>query len=106
MINESINEDIILALKDKYSTPDLQKNLRLNKDLIGEILEILENMNYKILPPPDFPTANFSATALDYFRVAIENWVNNDDEIFSISSEQILRELITQGWFIYPPKGV
>lgn len=111
MINEDLSIDVILELKNRYNTPALQRKLRLNKDLVKEILDIVESHNYKLLPPLNFPTENFSATALSYFEKSLTSWMKIEGKPtleFNayIPSEQILKDLIDQGWIIRPPEGV
>ncbi len=111
MINEDLIKDVILELRNRYNTPSSLKTLRLNIDLIKEILEIVEEFDYQILPSSSFPTENFSATSLSYFENIIKSWMKIEGKSaieFStyIPSEQILRDLIDQGWIIKPPTGV
>lgn len=111
MFNEDLPRDVIVELQNRYNTPSSRKTLRLNTDLVKEILEIVEDNEYKILPPLNFPTENFSATALSYFENIVKSWMKIEgkhtiDFNTYIPSEQILKDLIGQGWVIRPPEGV
>ena len=108
---EDIPREVILHFKNKYDTPVLQRRLRLDENLIKEILEVIKDNAYIVLPPQNFPTENFSSTALFYFENAIKSWTKIENKHFNefqtfIPSEQIIKDLIDQGWVIRPPEGV
>lgn len=106
-MEEKIPRSIIERLQYKYPTPNSRKDLRLNENLIEEILEILEDIGFKIVPVSDLSITNFSATSLDSFETTIKQWIQIKDidsyDIY-LPSEQILRDLISYGWSIVPPK--
>jgi len=107
MFDENLAREIIQELGEKYPTSESRKNLRLNEDLINEIFLLLESKNYEIVSSPDFPTENFSATALEQFAEPIRQWVQIvDKDDYYIPTEQMIRDLISQGWVIRPPRGV
>jgi DUF1009 family protein len=105
MVNEEIPREIIQKLQDKYSTSESRQNLRLNESLIKEILDIVEESGFDIVSRSEFTTANFSATALDMFSEPIKQWAQSGIDYY-IPAEQILRDLMNQGWVVQPPKGV
>lgn len=113
MFEDNLPRDIIRELEGRYPTPESRKDLRLNDTLINEVFQILENLGYEISPSPDFPTEFFSATALSQFEEPIKQWIQAGkdnqpliEQDYYIPTEQILRDLISQGWVIKPPKGV
>lgn len=105
MFDENLSREIIRELEERYPSPESRKNLRLNDNLIVEIFQIAEYKGYELTPIADFSTENFSATALAQFEEPIRQWVQTGSD-FYIPSEQMLRDLISQGWIIKPPAGV
>jgi hypothetical protein len=105
MIEDSLTNDIMLELQNRYVSQEARRNLRLNDSLIKEILDIVETKGYEILTMRDFPTSNFSSTAIEQFESPIRQWAQSGDDYY-IPTEQILRDLINLGWVIRPPKGV
>jgi len=105
LIDNNLPDDIIQELQNRYNTSEERRNLRLNTKLIQEILEIVESKGYEISISSDFPTSNFSSSALEMFESPIREWVQSGTDYY-IPSEQILRDLITNGWIIKPPRGM
>ena len=105
MVPEELPRDVIFLLQEKYPTQDSRKELRLNEELIQEILELVESKDYEIVPARSFPTENISSLAIESFEQALRTWVQGVDFESYIPSEQILRDLIVQGWIIKPPEG-
>lgn len=108
---EDIPREVILYFKNTYNTPALQRKLHLNESLIKEILDVIKDNGYKILSPQNFPTENLSSTALFYFENAIKSWTKIENKHFNefqtfIPSEQIIKDLVNQGWVIRPPEGM
>ena len=111
MIPDEIGRDVIQKLQDKYPTEESRKTLRLNDSLIIEILEEVEKLGFDIQPSSSFSTENFSSSAIEGFEYAIKNWIQSDNENIDIvklylPTEQILRDLINNGWTVISPKGM
>ena len=111
MVPDEIGKEVIQKLQDKYSTEELRKTLRLNDSLIIEILEEVEKLGFDIQPSPSFSTENFSSSAIESFELVIKNWIQADNEKIDmytlyLPTEQVLRDLINNGWTIISPKGM
>uniref|UniRef100_A0A7C3WUU3 Uncharacterized protein n=1 Tax=Dictyoglomus turgidum TaxID=513050 RepID=A0A7C3WUU3_9BACT len=102
---ERVVYEILEELRRRYNSPVLRKNLRLDVNFLREVLEIVENSGYDILPAKSYPTEGFSATAIDDFYQEIAQWVQTDRDYY-IPAEQIIRNLIYKGWVIIPPRGL
>lgn len=106
---DNISNEVIINLKNKYSTPESRVGLRLNEDLITQILDIIKYLGYDISPNKSFPTENISATAISFFETTLKNWLSSSNQEMDmyniyIPTEQILRDLISEGWIINPPQ--
>jgi len=113
LFEENLPNDIIRELENRYPTTESRKDLHLNNALLTEIFQIIENLGYEVSPSPDFPTEFFSATAIFQFEQLVKQWTQagKDNQLLMeqdcyIPTEQILRDLISQGRTIKPPKGV
>lgn len=100
MIHEQLPVAVMDILQQKYLTPESRKDLRLNTDLIGEILDIIDYLNYKIVNAD--PAVSISATAIEQFELPFRQWVQHGSDYY-MPTEQILRDLKNQGWLIIAP---
>lgn len=106
MVEEGVFFEIIKQLQERYpENSEGRQNLRLNESLVKEIIEILEGMEHEVITRSSFPTENFSSTALSQFEQPLLQWIQTSPDLY-IPTEQILRDLIDNGWIIKPPRGV
>jgi hypothetical protein len=111
MIEDSLINDTVMSLINLYESPENRGNLKLNRSFIKKVLNVVENNGYEIIPAANFPTEDFSATSIDSFEKSIKSWIQIENTTFEpddvyMPTEQIMRDLITQGWIIKPPKGM
>ena len=105
MVEDILYEEVIKELSERYPEGESRKNLRLDSSLIKEIISIIENRDYDIVPSLNFPTENFSSTSIFQFEEKLMQWIQKEPSVY-IPTEQILRDLISIGWTIKPPQGV